>query len=78
MKASKVLYSVVLLIVGFYVGAKLQEATTQKIELPEEFTQIDFNTPIRGNYSKQTKTLTIEFDNTYMYELNENLQPWEY
>lgn len=78
MKASKVLYSVVLLIIGLYMGAKLQKGLTQKIELPEEFRQIDFNTPIRGNYSKETKTLTIEFDNTYMYELDENLEPWEY
>ena len=55
-----VIYSLLLLAVGFVVGYNVPYETF--VELPEEYKEINYNTPIKGQYIEERGIVVIEFD----------------
>lgn len=60
-KGFYILMVVCVFLIGCFVGTLNRQRVT--IDLPEEYSQINDSTEIKGRFNKDTNTLTIEFNN---------------
>ena len=65
------MYCLCVLVAIFIINIKKTPRDNVKISLPEEYKLIDYNTPIKGNYNKETNTIELEFDNSIQFIWND-------